>query len=133
MATLIKYKEMRKLPDYEPPLDARIGIDNKLVKNSPLMMGHPIIPPGGRNQRHYHVNTAAGQHVVKGRLRMFIGPDHDLKEIDVEEGDFVYVPRGEIHGGMNRSDTEPVELVFTYPGVPDKEAAGTIEVPPPEE
>ena len=94
-------------------------------------MGYNMIPPGARNQRHYHVNTAAGQHVVKGRLRMFIGPDHDMKEIDVEEGDFVYVPRGEIHGLMNLSDTEPAELVATYCDVGSVEESGTIYVEPP--
>ena len=45
-----------------------------------------------------------------------------------DAGDFVHVPRGEIHGTENVSDTEEAQLVFCYPGVPDKEAAETIFV-----
>jgi hypothetical protein len=42
--------------------------------------------------------------------------------------DFVHVPRGEIHGTENVSDTEEAHLVFCSPGVPDKEAAETVFV-----
>ena len=41
---------------------------------------------------------------------------------------FTQLPRGEIHGTENVSDTEEAQLVFCYPGVPDKEAAETIFV-----
>lgn len=130
MAIVIKLEEMRTLYNFEPPIVAKVGIDNKLGKGATLMLAHPIIPPGGRNQRHYHVNTSAGQFLYKGHLRMFIGPDHEMKEIDVEEGDFVYVPRGEIHGLMNLSDTEPAELIATYCDVGSLEESGTIFVEP---
>lgn len=128
MAKHIKVKELRSLPKYEPPLDVRIGIDNTLVPNATMMMAHPVIPPGGRNQRHYHKNTAAAMHVLKGRMRVFLGPKNDLKETDVQAGDFIFVPRGEIHGIMNLSKTEPVELIATYNHAGSVEEAGTVFV-----
>jgi quercetin dioxygenase-like cupin family protein len=74
-------------------------------------MARVIAPPGARNQRHYHIYCDAGMHIIKGRLRIFIGPDHDMEETIAEAGDFIFVPAGIIRGFMNLSDTEDVELV----------------------
>jgi len=126
MAKVIKRKNLEGDMVYEPPLNIGFGINSETAEGAPMTMGHTIIPPGGRNQRHYHVNSAAGMYIMKGKLRMFIGPDIDMKEVDVEPGDFVYVPSGEIHGLINLSDTESAELIFTYPGASNKYEAGTI-------
>ena len=107
-------------------LPVGFGINTETCPDAVLTMGHTIIPPGGRNQRHYHVNTAAGMYIMKGRLRMFIGPDIDVKEVVAEEGDFVFMPQGMIHGLLNLSDTESAELIFTYPGASSKYEAGTV-------
>ena len=95
-----------------------------------MMMARVVIPPGGRNQRHYHVETDAGMHILKGRLKMFLGPDHEMREVVAEEGDFVFAPRGEIHGLMNLSNTEPAELVATYNSVGTLEEAQTVFLEP---
>lgn len=129
MATIIKTKDVETDTVYEPPLSIGFCIDKKTVENTPMTMGHTVIPPGGRNQRHYHVNTAAGMYIMKGRLRFFIGPDK--QEVEAEAGDFLYSPRGEIHGLQNLSDTESAELIFTYPSAPSKDDAGTIYLEPP--
>ena len=126
MATVIKRKNLKADVVYQPPLNIGFGINSETVEGAAMTMGHTIIPPGGRNQRHYHVNTAAGMYIMKGKLRMFIGPDIDIKEVDVEPGDFVYAPRGEIHGLLNLSQTEPAELIFTYSSAPNKNEAGTV-------
>jgi len=126
MAKVIKRKSLKDDTVYEPPLNIGFAINSETVEGAPMTMGHTIIPPGGRNQRHYHINTAAGMYIMKGRLRMFIGPNIDIKEVEVEPGDFVYAPRGEIHGLINLSDTESAELIFTYPGASSKNEAGTV-------
>jgi uncharacterized RmlC-like cupin family protein len=111
-------------------LRATYGIENKTVESPRMTMQHSVIPPGDRNQRHYHINADAGMYIIKGRLRMFFGPAHDSEEVIVEAGDFAFVPAGVIHGLMNLSDTEEAELVATYGGVGSKEEAGVELVEP---
>ena len=127
MTLIIKGNNLEKDLDYEPPYAIGFGVDKNTVENSPILVARAVIPPGGRNQRHYHVNTCAAGFVLKGRIRVFYGPDHDQKHVDGEAGDFFYFPKGEIHGQMNLSDTEPAELIACQM-VGSKEEAGTIYV-----
>lgn len=128
---IVKRRDLEKDSTYEPPLTVSDGINKKTVENARLLMGYAFIPPSGRNRRHYHVHTDAAGYVLKGRVRMILGPDHDKYEVDAETGDFFYYPRGEVHGLLNLSNTEPVELISTYNSVGSKEEAGTVFVEPP--
>jgi uncharacterized RmlC-like cupin family protein len=130
MALIIKGSSVEKDPDFEPPYAIGFGVNKKTVENSPITVARSVIPPGGRNQRHYHVNTCAAGFILKGRIRVFYGPDHDQKHVDGEAGDFFYFPKGEIHGQMNLSDTEPAELIACQM-VGSKEETGTVFVEPP--
>jgi uncharacterized RmlC-like cupin family protein len=125
---VVKRKVLEKDSTYEPGLTVSDGINNKIVEGARLLMGYSFVPPGGKNQRHYHVNTDAGMYVLKGRVRFILGPDDDRRAMDAETGDFIYTPQGEIHGLINLSDTEPVELIATYNKAGCKEDAGTIFV-----
>ncbi len=110
---------------YEPPLIIAFGVNENTAGSKTITMGRTIIPPKGRNQRHYHVCEATF-FIIKGRLRLFMGKDK--AEHEAKAGQFVYVPAGVIHGLENMSDTENAELVFTYGNCPSKEAAQTIFV-----
>ena len=130
MASIIRSGEYTADTSYEPPLVIGFGIDSRTVERPPAAMGKTVVPPGGRNQAHFHASSDACIFVVAGSLRFFIG---DPREADPAEhvahaGDFVHVPRGEVHGTENVSATEEAHLVFCYPGVPDKEAAETVFV-----
>jgi len=127
---IIRSKDLEFVNDFEPPLNIYRGVNSKTVEGSKLTMSYVIIPPGGRNQRHYHVNCDAAGYVFKGRLKMFFGPDHEMEEVIVEQGDFFFYPKGFIHGLINLSDTVPVELVATYCGVGTADESGTIFVEP---
>ena len=70
-------------------------------------------------------------YVLKGRLKMFAGPDHEMKEDIVEAGEFFFVPAGEIHGLMNMSETEAAEIVSAYGGAGSFQEAQTVFVEPP--
>ena len=131
MITIIKAKELEDDTDFEPPLVLGRGITESTVKNTRLTLSHNFIPPGGRNQRHYHVKTDAGMFILRGRLRLFFGPDFNMKEAIAEEGDFVFIPQGEIHGLMNLSDTEPAQIGACFGGVGSEDEAETIFVEPP--
>ena len=111
-------------------LRATYGIEDKTVENPKMTMQHSVIPPGDRNQRHYHINCDAGMYIIKGRLKIFLGPDHEMEETIAEAGDFIFAPAGVIHGFMNLSDTENAELVATKNSVSEDSQEGTIFVEP---
>jgi quercetin dioxygenase-like cupin family protein len=129
MASIIRAGDYTADTSYEPPLVIGFGIDSKTVERPPAAMGKTVVPPGGRNQAHYHVKCDACLFIISGSLRFHMGdPDGEREVWVANAGDFVHVPRGEIHGTENASDTEEAHLVFCYPGVPDKEAAETVFV-----
>ena len=125
---VIRGKELAWEPGQEPPLQNHRGINGKTVENPRLSMNHTIVPPGARNQRHYHVKCDSGMFVMKGRLKLFLGPDHEMEEVTAEAGDFIFVPAGAIHGLVNLSDTEPAELVTTKNNVSQVKEQGTVFV-----
>ncbi|MBT3992248.1 MAG: cupin domain-containing protein [Rhodospirillaceae bacterium] len=132
MKTVI-VREPREDLQYAPSLVTGFGINDETVENAGMVMGTSIMPPGGRNYRHYHVNGDLSMYKIKGRDKLLIGPDDDLQELDFVEGDFVYIPRGEIHGAYNTLD-EPGFLVFCYTGINNvKELQKVYVEEPPED
>ncbi len=130
MATLVKVPDRDEDLNYEPPLVIGFGINDKTVPTPKLTMGHTIVPPGARNQAHFHANAAAGLFLKKGQLRLFLGKEGDdgSQEMIMDEGDFLYLEPGEIHGLINTSDDDTAEIIFTYSGVASKDIAGTTFV-----
>lgn len=127
MATVVRPSEYDSDTSYEPPLAIGFGIDSGTVERPTATMGKTVIPPSAKNQSHRHENSDACIHVFSGRVKFLFGhPGTNRIEQTVQGGDFVHIPQGEPHGVENLSDTEEVHLVFCYPGVPDKEAAGTV-------
>jgi len=128
---IVHAKDIKLTGGMEPPITGQRGIHSSTVESPMLTVGHVFIPPGARNQRHYHINNDAAGYILKGRLKMFFGPDHEMEEYIGEAGDFFYYPRGVIHGLMNLSDTETAEMIACYGGVSSWEDAGTVFVEPP--
>lgn len=131
MIKVIRPPETKKDKRYQPPLTVGWGIDKKTVPGVKNTMAKSIVPPGGRNQRHFHISTDALWYILKGRLKIFYGPDHELKEAVIEAGDFVYIPHGEIHGLINLSNEETAELIAVYGGVGSKEEAQIVYIEKP--
>jgi uncharacterized RmlC-like cupin family protein len=132
MAVVIRGKDLKGIDKEGKPGHIHYGIYDEKVENPKIVMGHTITPPGARRSRlHYHANCNVGQYVISGRRRESVGPDYDRKEYDLEAGDFIFIPQGEIHGSMNLSDTEPSEIIFVYTGVNNRHEAKTIYVEPP--
>jgi uncharacterized RmlC-like cupin family protein len=111
---------------YEKGLKINFGICKEAVGSRRLTMGRTIIPPHTANERHVHLYAEAGMFIIRGTMVLLIGPD--AERILCPPGTFVFSPEGVIHGVANPSRTEEVELVFSYGGVPNKEAAGTTFV-----
>ncbi|MFC1909438.1 cupin domain-containing protein [Chloroflexota bacterium] len=118
-ARIIKEPQEDKV--YAAPLITGFGINSETVENPDMVLGTSIMPPGGWNRRHYHTNADVAMYKIKGHDRMSIGPDHEMQEMDFQEGDFIYIPRGEIHGAINLDNKEGF-LVFCYVG-----AGGSLE------
>jgi len=131
MVKIIRSKNLEINTTYEPGIQIGFGIDNNTVENPQMVLGRTIMPPGARNHCHYHVNCNVGNYTIRGRRRIFFGPPHEQQELVVEPGDFLFIAKGEIHGAVNLSDTEPVEIIFCYNGVSSIEEAKTIDVEPP--
>jgi uncharacterized RmlC-like cupin family protein len=129
MAFLIAHEEIIPDLEYEKGLDIRIGINDSTCGARELTMGYTIIPPGARNPAHYHPNAEAGLYILKGELNVYTGESRELTL--VKAGTFIHVPKGEIHGIENPSQTEYAALIFAYGNVPNKEASGTTFVEDP--
>ena len=120
---------------YALPLITGFGINNETIDNPGFIIGTSIMPPGGWNRRHYHTNAAVGMYKIEGHDRMLIGPDYDIQEMDFQEGDFIYIPRGEIHGAINLDNKQGL-LVFCYViagGSLEEIKKGKVYVEPPTE
>jgi uncharacterized RmlC-like cupin family protein len=127
MATIVRPSDFNSGQGYEPPLSIEFGIDSATIDDPPAVMGKTVMPPGAKNQSHRHETTDACIYLISGEMRFIFGdPDTDRITQIARAGDFVHIPRGEAHGVENVSDTEPVHLVFCYPGVADKDEARTV-------
>jgi uncharacterized RmlC-like cupin family protein len=129
MATIIQPDEIVPDLNYEKGLDIRIGINDATCGSRELTMGYTIIPPGVRNPAHFHPNAEAGLYILSGQLNVFVGEKRE--HTVVRAGSFIHVPKGEIHGIENVSQTESATLIFAYGNVPNKEASGTTFVEEP--
>lgn len=71
--------------------------------------------PGHRSVPHHHGDAETGGFVLNGRARIYFGEDY-LEHVDVEEGEFVFVPPHMPHIEANLSaDTELVWLTARTP------------------
>jgi len=129
MAIFLHYEEVEPDLEYEKGLNIRIGINDETARSKELTMGYTSIPPGVRNPAHYHPNAEAGFFILTGQLRIYSGEAREMTL--VRAGTFVFVPKGEIHGIENPSQSEPASLIFAYGNVPNKEASGTTFVEKP--
>jgi len=113
------------------------GIEAGTIENidPPFTMSHAFKPPGPhtgvRGRAHYHMNCARALYVLRGHMRVFFGPEHHQQVFEVEPGDYIYCPRGEIHSELNLEPDEPIEWISLYVGVTSREASGRIWIDPP--
>lgn len=115
--------------DYEPPLDMRWGVTDRLGGARLLCGARTLDPPRGRIQHHYHDGVEAIIFFLDGAFRMFSGPDRE--PIDVRPGDIVYIPPGTFHSYCSMEESAMAEEVAFYGGVANKADARTVFVEAP--
>ncbi|KAA9160705.1 hypothetical protein FPZ12_016280 [Amycolatopsis acidicola] len=118
---------------FETGFGIEFAVSGKTTGSKKIVMGYTLMPPGARNQAHVHNNVEVIWHLLSGHNTHLSGSEetNDFKSTDCDPGTFGYVGKGEIHVGINRSDTEPGEVIFCYAGTNEKEGAGTVWVDPP--
>jgi uncharacterized RmlC-like cupin family protein len=116
------------------------GIEESTIENidPPFTMSHAVKPAGPQattpSRAHYHSNHARAIYLIKGRMRVFFGHGDDRQVFDVEAGDYIYCPKGQIHSGeVNLNPEEPLEWITVYVGVTSREASERVFVEPPRE
>ncbi len=87
--------------------------------------GHTIFQPASQGHSsmhdlHSHPNAEEIIYVLKGSGRAISGDE----EFAIGPGSVIFVPRGDRHLVENTSETEPMEVVFTYGGAPSLSMAG---------
>jgi uncharacterized RmlC-like cupin family protein len=81
-----------------------------------IWLGKVSNDPGHRSVAHHHGEAETAGYVLKGSAKIFYGPDF-TEEIELHEGDFVFVPPFFPHIEANASDE--AELVWLTARTPD--------------
>ena len=88
--------------------------------------------PGYRSLPHHHGEAETGGYVLTGRARIYFGEDYS-EFLDMQQGDWVFVPPFMPHVEANMSTTEPLvwlttrtpdNIVIDLPDVDDSTLAG---------
>jgi len=85
------------------------GVDDKLTDATKIWMGRVSNDPGYASVPHHHGEAQTAGFVLKGRARISYGENFE-QHVDMDEGDFIFVPPYWPHIEANRSDEE--ELVW---------------------
>ncbi len=87
------------------------GISAQSAGATGICMHSLTIPPGGKARPHLHENHETAIYVLSGRAEMLYG--EGLKEkLEVQAGDYLYIPAGMPHMPYNPSETEPCVAVL---------------------
>ncbi|MEU6265576.1 cupin domain-containing protein [Saccharopolyspora shandongensis] len=92
------------------------GVGPQHTPATQIWYGKVSNEPGYRSLPHHHGEAETGGYVLKGKGRIWFGPNYS-EYLDMEEGDFVFVPPFMPHVEGNMSTTE--ELVWLTCRTPD--------------
>jgi uncharacterized RmlC-like cupin family protein len=92
------------------------GVSPQHTPAERLWYGKVSNEPGYRSLPHHHGEAETGGYVLKGKGRIYYG-ENFAHYLDIEEGDFVFVPPHMPHVEANMSVTE--ELVWLTARTPD--------------
>ena len=94
----------------------RAGVSNANTEADRIWLGKVYTPAGFASGAHHHGEAETAGYVLKGRAYILYGEAYG-ERIDLEEGDFVYVPPNMLHIEGNASDTE--DLIWVTARTPD--------------
>lgn len=101
------------------------GVSPQHTPASKIWFGQVSNEPGYRSLPHHHGEAETGGYVLRGSGRIYFGEDYS-EFLDMEPGDFVFVPPYMPHVEANMSTTE--ELVWLTCRTPDNIVVNLPEV-----
>jgi quercetin dioxygenase-like cupin family protein len=93
----------------EPELSTYTFVATAQSTGGALAIAHAVVPPGNGPPEHAHEDADESFYVIGGRTWMRAGG----REFTLEQGDYVFVPRGTPHTFKN-STQEPCRMILTY-------------------
>jgi quercetin dioxygenase-like cupin family protein len=97
----------------------RFLIDQRSAGTDQLVVGHTVLPPGARHERHSHPNCDEFLVVLRGDGEIYTDEGREPSR----EGDVIFTPAGHWHGFDNTSADEVV-LLWGWRGAGSLAAAG---------
>jgi len=94
----------------------RAGVSRENSDASKIWLGKVMTPAGYASEAHHHGEAETAGYVLKGRAYVLFGEGY-RERVDLEEGDFVFVPPNTPHIEGNASDTD--ELIWMTARSPD--------------
>jgi uncharacterized RmlC-like cupin family protein len=113
MATRITPAERSTSAGQTSDMERSIAVSAETVGSVGLYSSVVTTGPAGRTRIHHHGECETSIYVLSGRARYTWGATGLEQSMDAGEGDFVYIPAGEIHVEENASATEPLVVVLT--------------------
>jgi len=126
VATKISMKDLPTDGEYEPGFDTHQGITGTTTGTKYGQMARVQFPPKSESRMHYHEYGDMIVYVISGTTIFRVGKEG--KEYEIGPGDFMFIPRGEMHNNRNPSETEPVEGIGAYFGCADPYESGKVLV-----
>jgi uncharacterized RmlC-like cupin family protein len=94
-------------------MERSIAVSARTTASEGLYSSVVTTAPGAKTRIHHHGPCETSIYVLSGEARYTFGPTGLESTFDASEGDFVYIPAGEVHVEANASETEPLVVVLT--------------------
>lgn len=102
------------------------GVSPQHTPATKIWFGKVSNQPGYRSPPHHHGEAETGGYVFRGKARIYFGENY-ADYVDMEEGDFVYIPPFMPHVEANMSVTQ--DLVWMTTRTPDNIVCNLDDVP----
>jgi uncharacterized RmlC-like cupin family protein len=113
MAVRVTPADRRTTTGQHPGMERSIAISKPTVGSDRLYSSMVSTAPGERTRVHHHGDCETSIYILSGSATYTWGPTGAEHAMAAEQGDFVYIPAGEIHVEANASATEPLVVVLT--------------------
>jgi len=94
----------------------RAGVSQQNTDASRIWLGKVHTPAGYASEAHHHGDAETAGYVLRGRAYILFGEGY-RQRVELEEGDFLFVPPNMPHIEGNASDTD--ELIWMTARTPD--------------
>jgi uncharacterized RmlC-like cupin family protein len=113
MATRVTPTQRSTSVGQNADMERSVAVSADTVGSTGLYSSVVTTGPGGKTRIHHHGECETSIFVLSGEARYTWGPTGLEESMSAGEGDFVYIPAGEIHVEENASSTEPLVVVLT--------------------